>query len=146
MRKLILISLLTLAFAGRFCTLEAQNTLTAKSVNVYPEEAANESSIRSFLTSGENPDTSKAILRVRVLEKSQGNEPVQGATVLLKRDDDKMLGRVTLGDGRCQFSSAPASYTVRVQMTGLKTLEKTGIILKGGAEYDLEIRMAQNQQ
>jgi len=145
MRKLILIRLTALAFAGCICSLQGQNTLTAKSVSVYPEEAAHQSSIFSFLETGESPDTSKATLSIRVLDKSQGNEPVQGATVLLKRDDDKMLGRVTLKDGRCQFSSSPASYTLRVQMTGLKTLEKTGIILRGGSVYDLEVRMAKNQ-
>ena len=137
-----MISLLALTFASSICSLPAQNTLTAKSVSVYPEEVANESSILSFLISGESPDTSKATLRVRVLDKSQNNEPVQGATVLLKRDDDKRLGRVTLRDGRCQFSSSPASYTVRVQTTGLKTLEKSGLVLHGGTVYDLEIRMA----
>jgi hypothetical protein len=144
MRKLPWSSLLMLALSVCFGSIKAQNTLTAKSVPIYPADAANESSILSFIETGESPDTSKATLRVRVMEKSLGNEPVQGATVLLKRDDDKMLGRVTLKDGRCQFSSSPASYTLRVQMTGLKTLEKTGVVLQGGTVYDLEIRMAKN--
>ncbi|HLP94426.1 MAG TPA: carboxypeptidase-like regulatory domain-containing protein [Saprospiraceae bacterium] len=124
----------------------AQNTVTAKSAPTFQAEAASlaESSIMSFKESGEGADTTKATLRVRILEKGQGNIPVQGATVLLKRDDDKMLGRVTTHDGRCSFNSTPATYTVRVQMTGLKTLEKTGILLDGGAVYDLEIRMAKN--
>lgn len=103
-----------------------------------------ESTVLSFRESGDGADTTKATLRVRVLEKGVGNEPVQGATVLLKREDDKMLGRVTAPDGKCLFQSSPASYTVRVQMTGLKTLEKTGILLEGGTVYELEIRMARN--
>ncbi|MCC7467089.1 MAG: carboxypeptidase regulatory-like domain-containing protein [Saprospiraceae bacterium] len=144
MRKLHIISMFVLTVVGCAHSVQAQNTLTAKSVAVLPAEAVNESSIQSFWETGESPDTSKATLRVRVLEKGLRNDPVQGATVLLKREDDKMLGRVTMPDGRCQFSSAPASYTVRVQMTGLKTLEKTGIVLQGGAVYDLEIRMAKN--
>ena len=144
MRKLPIISMFVLTIAGCIYSAQGQNTLTPKSVSVLPAEAANESSIQSFLEAGGSPDTAKATLRVRVLEKGLRNDPVQGATVLLKREDDKMLGRVTMPDGRCQFSSAPASYTVRVQMTGLKTLEKTGIVLQGGAVYDLEIRMAKN--
>jgi hypothetical protein len=127
------------------CQLQAQNTLTTKSVDVSSDALQlAESTVLSFRESGEGQDTSKATLRVRVLEKGVSNEAVQGATVLLKRDDDKMLGRVTMPDGRCVFQSAPASYTVRVQMTGLKTLEKKGIRLEGGSIYDLEIRMAKN--
>lgn len=124
----------------------SQNTLTAKSAPTFQAEAASltESSIMSFRESGEGADTTKATLRVRILEKGQGNVPIHGATVLLKRDDDKMLGRVTTYDGRCSFNSTPATYTVRVQMTGLKTLEKTGILLDGGSVYDLEIRMVKN--
>ncbi|HAD12696.1 MAG TPA: hypothetical protein DCF33_09690 [Saprospirales bacterium] len=127
------------------CLLQAQNTLTTKSVDVSSDAMQlAESTVFSFRESGEGQDTSKAILHVRVLEKGLRNEAVQGATVLLKRDDDKMLGRVTMPDGRCVFQSTPASYTVRVQMTGLKTLEKKGIRLEGGSIYDLEIQMAKN--
>lgn len=90
-------------------------------------------------------DTARATLRVRVLEKGGGTQVVQGATVLLKRDKDKMLGRVTKHDGRCFFSPTPATYSVRVQMTGLKTLEKTGITLRPGQVYDMVIQMEKNQ-
>jgi len=88
-----------------------------------------------------SPDSTKATLRVRVYEKGGSIEPVQGATVLLRRDDDKMMGRVTLYDGRCQFAPAPANYTVRVQMTGLKSVEQPGFALEAGKVYDMEIRM-----
>lgn len=88
-----------------------------------------------------SPDTTRATLRVRVYEKGGSIEPVQGATVLLRRDDDKMMGRVTLYDGRCQFSPSPSTYTVRVQMTGLKSIEQPGYTLEAGKVYDMEIRM-----
>lgn len=124
---------------------QTQNVLTSKSGSANLEASQLlESTVLSFRESGDGADTTKATLRVRVLEKGVGNEPVQGATVLLKREDDKMLGRVTAPDGKCLFQSSPASYTVRVQMTGLKTLEKTGILLEGGTVYELEIRMARN--
>lgn len=95
-----------------------------------------------FKQSSVSPDTTKATLRVRVLEKGGDTEPVHGATVLLRRDKDKILGRVTKNDGRCLFGASPATYTVRVQMTGLKSLEKSGITLDAGKVYDLEIMMA----
>lgn len=88
-----------------------------------------------------SPDTTKASLRVRVFEKAGSIEPVQGATVLLRRDDDKMMGRVTHFDGRCQFSPSAATYTVRVQMTGLKSVEQPGFTLEAGKVYDMDIRM-----
>lgn len=103
-----------------------------------------ESSLLVFKQSSISPDTSKAMLRVRVLEQGKQREPIQGATVLLRRDNDKMLGRVTKHDGRCFFSPSPAAYTVRVQMTGLKTLEKSIFVLEAGKVYDMEIVMARN--
>jgi len=89
-------------------------------------------------------DTTKATLRVRVIEKGTDTEAVQGATVLLRRDKDKMLGRVTKYDGRCLFSATPATYTIRIQMTGLKSLEKSGFALEAGKVYDLEVGMLRN--
>lgn len=106
------------------------------------EPKAAESNVIAFREISFSPDTIKATLNVRVLERGGETEPVQGATVLLRRDNDKMLGRVTQYDGRCLFHSAPATYTVRVQMTGLKTLEKTGVSLEAGKVYDLDILMA----
>lgn len=127
-------------------SLSAQRPFTPKSA---PKIALDSMTIENnafvFKQSSISPDTAKAMLRVRVLEKADGSEPIQGATVLLRRDNDKMLGRVTKHDGRCLFTSAPASYTVRVQMTGLKTLERSGVMLEAGKVYDLEIRMAKNQ-
>ncbi|MDX1910678.1 MAG: carboxypeptidase-like regulatory domain-containing protein [Saprospiraceae bacterium] len=103
-----------------------------------------ESSLLVFKQSSISPDTAKAMLRVRVMEEGNPREPLQGATVLLRRDNDKMLGRVTKHDGRCLFSPTPAAYTVRVQMTGLKTLEKSIFVLEAGKVYDMEIVMARN--
>lgn len=100
----------------------------------------------SFLLklSSTSPDTAKATLRVRIREKTLKKEPIQGATVLLRRDQDKMLGRVTEKDGKCLFVASPATYMLRVQMTGLKTLEKQGISLEAGKVYDLEILLTGN--
>ncbi len=103
-----------------------------------------ESSVLVFKQSSISTDSTKATLRVQLYEKGSNTEPLQGATVLLRRDKDKMLGRVTKHDGRCLFSPAPATYTVRVQMTGLKSFEKTGFKLESGKVYDLEIAMARN--
>ncbi|MFN0173248.1 MAG: carboxypeptidase regulatory-like domain-containing protein [Saprospiraceae bacterium] len=103
-----------------------------------------ESSVFFFKLASISEDTSKATLRVRVLEKGGDTEPIQGATVLLRRDKDKMLGRVTKYDGRCLFVSAPENYTIQVQMTGLKTFEKPGFMLEAGKVYDMEILMARN--
>lgn len=97
-----------------------------------------------FKQSSISPDTSKSMLRVRVFDKIGGSEPIQGATVLLRRDKDKMLGRVTKHDGRCWFAPVPATYTIRVQMTGLKSFEKSGFNLEAGKVYDLEIKMAKS--
>lgn len=108
------------------------------------EPKLSESTVIAFREVSASPDTVKATLNVRVLEKGGKTEPVQGATVLLRRDNDKMLGRVTQYDGRCLFHSTPATYTVRVQMTGLKTLEKTGVSLEAGKVYDLDILMARH--
>jgi hypothetical protein len=89
-------------------------------------------------------DTSRTVLHVRTAESGEEAAPIQGATVLLRRDKDKMLGRVTKGDGKCSFVAAPAEYTVRVQMTGLRSLEKTGILLEAGKAYEMDIRMVRN--
>jgi hypothetical protein len=89
-------------------------------------------------------DTTRTVLHVRTAESGEESAPIQGATVLLRRDKDKMLGRVTKGDGKCSFVAAPAEYTLRVQMTGLRSLEKTGILLEAGKAYEMDIRMVRN--
>jgi hypothetical protein len=138
-------SILLSVFLLAPCFVMAQKPPTPKSP---PKTAIDsmmlESNVLIFKQSSVSPDTSKTTLRVRVLEKGGETEPIQGATVLLRRDKDKMLGRVTKHDGRCLFSSAPATYTVRVQMTGLKSIEKPGFVLEAGKVYDLEIQMARN--
>ena len=123
----------------------AQKTSTPKSpLKSAVDSMMMESNGFVFRQSSISEDTSKATLRVRVLEKGGDAEPIQGATVLLRRDKDKMLGRVTKPDGRCLFVSVPESYTIRVQMTGLKTFEKPGFMLEAGKVYDMEILMAKN--
>jgi len=123
----------------------AQDSLTAKSIAlVFQPTTLLEDQLSAFQFSEvaeRSPDSSKAMLLVRILEKDGQLVPVQGATVLLSRDVDKMLGRITKADGRCTFSSHPALYTVRVQMTGLASVERTGIPLIAGKVYALEIRM-----
>lgn len=88
-------------------------------------------------------DTMKTIIRVQVKE-TGSEEPIQGATVLLRRDLDKMLGRVSRQDGRCNFMPIPAVYAVRVQLTGYKTFEHPGLEFEKGKVYEMVIRMAHN--
>lgn len=85
-------------------------------------------------------DTTKATVRVQVKEIGS-NEPIQGATVLLRRDQDKMLGRVTKPDGRCNFTSEPATYAVRVQLTGYQSLDYPALVLQSGHIYEMTIRL-----
>lgn len=127
------------------CLGFAQKAFTPKSPSKTAiDSMMRESNVFLFKQTSTSPDTTKAMLKVRVMEKGEKSTPIQGATVLLRRDQDKMLGRVTMHDGRCLFESSPALYTVRVQMTGLKTLEKTGFALESGKVYELEILMAPN--
>ena len=123
----------------------SQDSLTAKSVVISDQSASvldDQSSLFQFSEVAErSPDSSKAMLLVRIFKKEDRLIPVQGATVLLSRDKDKMLGRVTKADGRCTFSSQPALYTIRVQMTGLASVERSGIPLTAGKVYHLEIQM-----
>lgn len=86
-------------------------------------------------------DTSRAVVKVLIREDGT-SEPVLGATVLLRRDADKMYGRVSQADGRCHFKIGAGNYTVRVQMTGLASFEQTGFLLEKGNSYTMEIVMA----
>ena len=86
-------------------------------------------------------DTGRAVLKVLIRE-IDTPETVLGATVLLRRENDKMYGRVTQADGRCHFKVGPGDYTVRVQMTGLASFEHAGFLLEKGKSYTLEIGMA----
>lgn len=91
--------------------------------------------------SSAQPDTSRALVDVLIRE-GQQSEPVHGATVLLRRDADKMYGRVTLADGQCHLRVGEGTYIVRVQMTGLVSFEQSNFILEKGKHYTLEIGMA----
>jgi Carboxypeptidase regulatory-like domain len=87
-----------------------------------------------------NSDTSRAVVKVLIVE-MDNKDAVMGATVLLRRDTDKMHGRVTQDDGRCQFRVAQGNYSVRVQMTGLVSFEQSGLLLEKGKAYTIEIAM-----
>ncbi len=98
-----------------------------------------ESRVVRFAQTGEKA-TDKAIVNVLILGSDQ-RELISGATVLMRRDKDKMHGKVSGQKGRCTFQVAPANYTVRVQMTGLKSLEKQGYLLEAGKVYQMDIIM-----
>jgi hypothetical protein len=106
-------------------------------------DSLRDSHVLSFKTVGIT-DTAKAIVRVLVRETGKAGEVIQGATVLLRRDKDKMLGRVTKADGRCNFMPLPAEYAVRVQLTGYKALEHTGLLFERGKVYEMELRLGRN--
>lgn len=88
-------------------------------------------------------DSARTVIRVQIKE-TASEEPIQGATILLRRDRDKILGRVTKSDGRCHFMSIPATYAIRVQLTGYQSFENPGIEFQDGKVYEVVIRMAQN--
>lgn len=88
-------------------------------------------------------DTAKTVLEVRLKDKSN-NEPIMGATVLIRRDNDKMFGKVSAADGSVRFVVKPAEYSIRVQLTGLQSLEESGINLEKGKAYRMEIAMVKN--
>ena len=92
-----------------------------------------------FRETGTN-NTAKAIVQITLNDPAE-NEAIMGATVLLRRDKDKMLGKVSNAQGKCIFHALPATYTMRVQMTGLKTLEKSGLSLAAGKTYQIEVAM-----
>ncbi|HMX40494.1 MAG TPA: carboxypeptidase-like regulatory domain-containing protein [Saprospiraceae bacterium] len=93
------------------------------------------------LEPADQPDTSRAIVRVLIRETEQP-EPIQGATVLLRREADKMYGRVTQADGQCAFRVGEGTYVIRVQMTGLVSFEQHNFLFEKGKSYTLEIGMA----
>ena len=99
-----------------------------------------ESELLSFQATGA-AENNRAILHVQVFE-AGSEEPVLGATVLLRRDVDKMHGKVSNEYGSCTFIVAPGDYAMRVQMTGLKSLEKPGLLLEGGKIYEMKLVMA----
>lgn len=133
-------TLVPILFAFLFCT---QSTFGQTKTPPTTIDSLRESHIASLKIVGVT-DTIKAIVRVQVREIGSPSLPIQGATVVLRRDKDKMLGRVTKADGRCNFIPLPAEYAVRVQLTGYKTLDKGGLVFEGGKVYELELRIARN--
>jgi hypothetical protein len=99
-----------------------------------------DSELISFQSTGV-ADNSKAVLHVQIFENGS-REPVLGATVLLRRDVDKMHGKVTNEYGACTFFVSPADYSFRVQMTGLKSLERASLVLEAGKIYEMKLLMA----
>ena len=65
-------------------------------------------------------------------------------TDLRRSDKDKMLCRVARQYGRGNFMPKPAEYSVRVQLTGYKSLESSGRVVERGKVYELELRVARN--
>ena len=118
--------------------INAQKTALSESL-----DSLHQSHIAVFKSVGIT-DTAKAIVRVQVKEIGSQNEVIQGATVLLRRDKDKMLGRVTKQDGRCNFMPIPADYAIKVQLTGYKSLDASGLHFEAGKVYELELRIARN--
>lgn len=98
------------------------------------------SELLSFESTGV-ADNNRAILHIQIFDAGT-REPTFGATVLLRRDIDKMHGKVTNEYGSCTFIVAPAEYALRVQMTGLKSLEKQSLILEAGKIYEMKLVMA----
>lgn len=86
----------------------------------------------------------KSTLNILVKEPGPQGSPIQGATVLLRRDKDKMFGRVSDLDGKCTFSATEAAYVIRVQLTGYKSLETDKIFIQKGNAYTLELCLAFN--
>jgi hypothetical protein len=105
-------------------------------------EAPHESQVILFRQVGV-ADTTKTMLEVHILEENR-RDPIQGATVLLRRDKDKMVGKVSKADGIARFTVKPSEYTLRVQMTGLKSIEQGGFVLEAGKVYRLDLAMAKN--
>lgn len=122
LRSLIFTFLLSLSFSALSFAQAAESTLLK-------------------LDSTETADTSRAVIKV-LLREIETSELVMGATVLLRRESDKMYGRVSEADGRCFFKVGAGSYTVRVQMTGLASFEQSGFLLEKGKSYTMEIAMA----
>jgi hypothetical protein len=133
------------AFIPLFCGFLVFSSVVSaqQSIKEPPIDSMQESHVFSFKTVGIT-DTLKSIVRVQVKDPGYPGVPIQGATVLLRRDKDKMLGRVTKSDGRCNFMPTPATYVLRVQLTGYKSLEKTGLVFEPGKVYELDLRLARN--
>ncbi|MBL7829016.1 MAG: carboxypeptidase regulatory-like domain-containing protein [Saprospiraceae bacterium] len=133
--NILVIQILTLLLAAPF-SAAAQSSVSAPATI----DSTKNSHVSLFRTTGIT-DTSKVI--VRVLVKEIGSETViQGATVLFKRDQDKMLGRVTKPDGRCVFNPTPATYSIRVQLTGYQSLDQPDFAFESGKVYEMAVRMA----
>lgn len=109
--------------------------------NSVPKQSAASPQV-SFRMTG-NADSNRAIMYV-VIKEALTEEPILGATVLLRRDIDKMYGKVTGEDGDCIFVVAPGNYAFRVQMTGLISLEQEDFELEAGKTYELKLTMVSN--
>jgi len=105
-----------------------------------PVQQPAESELLSFKSTG-TADNNKAVLHIQIFENGT-REPILGATVLLRRDIDKMHGKVTNEYGACTFFVSPADYSFRVQMTGLKSLEQQSLVLEAGKIYEMKLVMA----
>ena len=127
------------------CTFLFQTTSLAQKTNKGPgpvDTMANLSRVLRFVRVGVAPDPKRVIINVVVREYID-QEPVMGATVLLRRENPaRMYGKVTGQHGTCVLTMAPDTYSVRVQVTGLASFDQSGFVLEPGCAYALEIALA----
>ncbi len=101
----------------------------------------NLSRVLKFVRTG-NVDSKRVVINV-VVREFIDQEPVMGATVLLRRENPvRMYGKVTGQQGACALTITPDTYSVRVQVTGLASFEQSGFVLEAGSAYTLEIALA----
>ena len=101
----------------------------------------NLSRVLKFVRTG-NVDSKRVVINV-VVREFIDQEPVMGATVLLRRENPvRMYGKVTGQHGACALTIAPDTYSVRIQVTGLASFEQSGFVLEAGSAYTLEVALA----
>ncbi len=126
------------------CTFLFQTASLAQKTNKGPgpvDTMANLSRVARFVRTG-TTDPKRVGITVVVRELID-QEPVMGATVLLRRENPaRMYGKVTGQQGACALNIAPDTYSVRVQVTGLASFEQSGFVLEPGGAYTLEISLA----
>ena len=105
------------------------------------DTVANLSRVMHFVRTG--PADPKRVTVNVVVRELIDQEPVMGATVLLRREDPvRMYGKVTGSEGDCSLTISPDTYSVRVQVTGLASFDQSGFLLEPGNAYTLEIALA----
>lgn len=86
-------------------------------------------------------DTGRVGLHIIVREIAT-EEPVMSATVVAyRKKPTQAYGQLSSADGDCNFNVAPGVYSLKIQLTGLSTFEKQGLVFESGRHYTLEIGM-----